>query len=666
MKYILILIIFLSYLPAFAEVSDSTDLIPGDTTIIISNDSTIVTDTLTDVQKAQQSFEERQKKYKKEQEKDTFRYFSYSDSLNSYFLPRRLDVKPYADRSTIHSAGDYFRFDPSYFILDPQLTPMRNTVKPFGLSGNRLNLKYNGINYHPVEHIIEPDGMADLNDLPTALNDQVYIIPGAYGMLFDGDQTVASLISIPDRPDNNDPSSGIIVDKGGYGYSYVRGRYSRVFSSGREIDLSTGYRNADGVVLNNRDDDSYQYTGRIFLPLGKQYALSSQGQVYNRKGSYVINPDISTIGFDRNRIEKGYELELSKDNDHGSATKYIRYGYNRKRSYLDGRYKSRLNMNRTDLFVGLRGMKNKLLYKFELSGSFDKYNNGYDEYDRYLGGGTFNLAKISGSRRLGLTLGADYVEDFKVLPQASISLQNESDKMFYLLSVGYAEKAPTLNDLYLPAQSGAVYQSSSTNIDYNDGGNSDLQSEKQLVGSAMIEFGGFDNNLRLSATGGKIFDGIEWMELYFHQTSYEKIFYLTNDNVTFADFQLRHNLTLSDNLRLLSGAAYHKVDYASDYQPAYTPEYQLFSGMELHLFWPQKQTDLFAYGEIVLPGKYDGYRGERLGEEPQINIKLSFQIKHFRFHYVWQNPLLRTYQVKEDFTINERLTYYGITWQFFD
>lgn len=660
---LLVLILLLLNGSLYAEEKDSTEVLLIDSTAVIPDDTTNVSDTLTEVQKAQQSFDERQKLYKKEKAKEIFHYFNYSDSLNLNFLPRRLDLKKISDRSTIHSAGDYFRFNPSYFVLDPQETPMRSTVKPFGLAGDRLNISYNGINYKPQEHILEPDGMVDMNDIPTVLNDQIYIIPGAYGMLFDGDQTVASLITIPDIPGDYDPNTAIVVDKGGFDYSYVRGRYSKSFSTGRKIDLSTGYRNAYGVA-SNRDDDSYQYTGRIFLPLGGQYALTSKGQVYNRKGSYVLTPDLNYIEFNRNRIDKGFDVELSRDNSMGSSTKFIGYRYNRKRSYLDGSYTSRLNMNRNDIFTGIRGIKNNLLYKLEISGSYDKYNNGLETYDRYLSETSLILAKRTGSRRIGLTLGTGYVEDYEFLPKISLSLMSESEKYFYLLSVGYIEKAPTLNDLYLPAQSAEVYQ----NVldDYSDGGNPDLESEKQLVGSAMIEFGSYKNNLRLSATGGKLIDGIEWKHVVFNQINEKQIFYLENDDITFADFQMRHALELSDKLRLLTGGAYHTADYKSDYEPAYAPDYQIFSGMELHVFWPQKQMDLFAYGEIVYAGEYSGYKGIKLGKEPIMNFKLSFQIKSFRFHYIWQNPLLRSYQVKENFTYQSRLTSYGITWHFFD
>ncbi|MFQ6008758.1 MAG: hypothetical protein ACE5K8_07395, partial [Candidatus Zixiibacteriota bacterium] len=192
--------------------------------------------------------------------------FSYFDSLVTYFTSERLDQRSQVDRSFYHDAGDYFRFDPSYFILEHQVTPMRKTVQPFGLSGDRLNLIVNGHQLQPFEHIPEPDGLADLNDIPTALDNSIFIIPGPAGQLFGGRSGVATLLTLSKRPSTYSPESTLLADKGSFGYSYVRGRYSKLFTNRREIDMSIEYREADGPAL-DRKDDAYDYYGDFYFPL---------------------------------------------------------------------------------------------------------------------------------------------------------------------------------------------------------------------------------------------------------------------------------------------------------------------------------------------------------------------------------------------------------------
>jgi hypothetical protein len=125
-----------------------------------TEDSTVVPDSLTEAQRALVDFEKRRQQFR-----DSLVIappgFSYSDSIVSYFASSRLSVSEDVKRSFFHDAGDYFRSDPAWFVLDHQVTPMRKTVQPFGLSGDRLNVINDGMNLHPFEHIVEPDGMVE-------------------------------------------------------------------------------------------------------------------------------------------------------------------------------------------------------------------------------------------------------------------------------------------------------------------------------------------------------------------------------------------------------------------------------------------------------------------------------------------------------------------------
>ena len=231
---------------------------------------------------------------------------------------------------------------------------------------------------------------------------------------------------------------------------------------------------------------------------------------------------------------------------------------------------------------------------------------------------------------------------------------------------GYTERAPTLHELNLKFQRATIY--TDTTLNYADQGNPGLRKEEQLVASATVEYGSLDNNLRLSVTTGSIKNAIDWYnrQLVGEEGLSYTLFAPRNDEITFTDISLHQKIKLRDWLRLRSGGAYHIVDYRLLETKPYQPDYQVFSGLELHLYWPQKIMDLFAYGEITYVSEYEGYSVRGLGHELIGNVKLSFRIKNFRFHYVIQNILSTEYEPRENMINPGRYIYYGLTWNFFN
>jgi hypothetical protein len=184
-------------------------------------------DTLNDAQRMLIEFETRYRMRQQDEPRVTAaQRLSFQDSLTAYYLPARWNLREDIDRSFHHDAGDYFRFDPSYFVLEPQMTPMRKTVQPFGLAGDRTGILIGGKSLHPFEHVVEPDGMLDMNDLPTALDHTVALLPGPVGMIFGAEHSVASLYTLPEKSDSTNPRSSFIVDKGIYSYSSIPGTSS--------------------------------------------------------------------------------------------------------------------------------------------------------------------------------------------------------------------------------------------------------------------------------------------------------------------------------------------------------------------------------------------------------------------------------------------------------
>ncbi|HEX2896732.1 MAG TPA: hypothetical protein VHP63_01605, partial [candidate division Zixibacteria bacterium] len=123
---------------------------------------------------------------------------------------------------------------------------------------------------------------------------------------------------------------------------------------------------------------------------------------------------------------------------------------------------------------------------------------------------------------------------------------------------------------------------------------------------------------------------------------------------------------LSEFLHFNAGGAVFNYDYDSLGDRPYQPEYNAFTGLELHHYWKDRLVDLYAYGELMYTGPYDGYDQKNLGKELIANAKISLGLRNFRFHLVFQNTFDNVYQAREATTIPGRFFYYGLTWNFFD
>jgi len=636
-----------------------------------SNDSTILQDTLNPsillpgvLPTEEQRLADIQKRLKefKESEKALAR-FSFYDSLLTYLILERFNQRPQITQSFFHDAGDYFKFDPSFFVVDYQSTPMRKTVQPFGLTGDRLNVLINGIPYTPFEHIVEPDGMIDMNDVPTALDGPVYIIPGPMGQLFGGGSSLATLLTVTATADSNKPASSFMADKGFFGYAFVRGRYARKFSNGRSIELSASSRKSDGVVI-GRDDEQLHYTAAIFFPIKDRFGFNLDAKMYDREAALAVRPDSGGALLNRDRFDRALSASFEIQNDQRSSRSEIGYRHLRQGSNIGNIYKGRYNNTGNGAFVvNERKLGSKLL-KAEASADFLDYDNSLTEYHRFNSSMALSLTTLKKIHNLSMQAKAVYSDDFDLLPSGTILYQSDFEKLFIQLSAGFSQKEPSLHQLNLPFQQVTLY--GTTTQEYSESGNSNLKKESQLIGSLTVEPGTVDNSLSINIMGGRIADAIEWSSEIIGSVVTVRHFTPVNDDITFVTASVRPSIRLSDILRFNAGAAWHKYDYESLGERPYQPEYNVFGGLELHYYWKDRLVDLYAHGELVYTGPYNGYDKSGLGKELVANAKLSLGLKNFRFHLVFQNTFDNVYEAREEMTIPGRFFYYGLAWNFFD
>ncbi len=669
MNKILILITILSIIPAMAgaQQEDTTRVVPSPDSLIATpadSGSVNLPDTLKDRRKMLEAFEKRQQQFKQEKQKERFAAFSLYDSLVAYFTSPRLDQMQQVKRSFYKTAGDYFIADPSFFVVNYQSTPMRSTVQPFGLRGDRLAVISNGLPMTPFEHVVEPDGMMDMSDIPTAMDHNIYILPGPVGEIFGVDHSVASLITAPASPLSLEPHSSLLVDKGSFAYNFVRGRYSKMFTSGKQVDLSIGYRNADGQSV-YRDDDASQYTGRTHLPIGRYFGVNASGYLYMRNGSYKLAGDLaSNPHLTRARTGRGARVGLERYNSDHTFRTEAGYSYQLQGSNIDQLYKGRFQNTEHGFYLNQEWLRGSLGIKAQAEGAKFEFTDGINDWQRNQGKLSLTAARLTEGWRFAASGGGQYVEGVKWLPFSSLLVFRDGPSAFFMASVGYSGRAASLYELHLRPQQAAIYNSSG--YQYADSGNANLRSEKQATANITFELGSVDNNIRLSTTGGRISDGIDWKADYVRNVSVPYLhFSPVNHDIDFYTVELQQKLRLSDLLYVRSGGSYHHIDNhgAASY---YQPKYQAFSGLELHVYWPQRITHLYAYGEITYASEYDGYASTGYGDQLIANAKLSFQMKQFRFHYVFENVFNTIYDIRENFTISGRYNYFGFTWSFAD
>ncbi|MBU0982612.1 MAG: hypothetical protein KKA42_01995 [candidate division Zixibacteria bacterium] len=590
--------------------------------------------------------------------------FSYADSLNRYLVSERWNLRENIDRSMYRDAGDYFKFNSAFTLMDHQSTPMRKTVQPYGLAGNRLAILSGGWPLSPFEHILEPDGLVDMNDIPTAQDDRVAILPGPVGLVLGASHSTATLYTQPKQMETTIPESSFLVDKGWYSFSYARGRYSKLFSNGRHIDASLGYRKADGLFV-GRGDDQYYYSGDFYFPFGGNKSFQAVGWLYDRHGPFLVRPDSLGVSVTRDRIDRRVTLSAARYSDDLSSTGRLSYTHIRQASVIGGRVQSsdvyRMNGNYTGhgLSASREWSRGNILIKAEGGADYLEYFDWYDTRIRRTAFAGLNAASITGPWRWAITARQTYDDAYDFLPLASAVIARDGERSLVMLSASYSERAPSLYELYHRYQEARIYGTDL--VDYADEGNRNLKSEHQLMGSGQIILGPLGRSLGVTVTAGKITDGIDWWAT---QNGDVTEFRPANNDIEFVSIAADTRYRLFSLLHVLGGGGYNSITYEHGVERPYTPEYQLFGGAELHVYWPQKLIDLWAYGELQYTGPYRGYSGRPLGEEVVANVKFSVQMGSFRFNWMIQNALDNIYETREYYRAGGRYVYWGFVWDF--
>lgn len=594
--------------------------------------------------------------------------FSFFDSVSHQFLSSRLNLRDRITAGIQKNPGDYLRSDPSQIVLTTNLTPVRTTVSPFGLSGDRFSAVVNGSEINPFEHIVQPDGAIDMNDVPRLADDNVYLLPGQAGRFFGGTHGVATLLTRPDMLADNQAHTAMLVNSGVFGYSNIRGRFHKNFTDGRNILLGIGYRDAEGDYLNTQDD-SYHYLASVDWPFTSRWSISGRGNLYSREGAYPLAPgtDSTFQHINRDRFDRNAQIGLNVQNEAGTRRGEFGYTHRRQGSYLSSFYSAKFDEIAHGLYAALEGNRGSFLYRIAATGESEKWEDQNQSKDQVTGSFLASAFTQRSGFNFAFQAGTEYTEDFDMLPTATAMLSREAGKLYFLASIGYSQRAPSQHERFLRYRKVPF---NSLEVDtYADSGNPDLHKEKQMVASVLADYGSATSGLQLNLTGGSIGDAIDWKRnVAIDSTGADTtaLFSPINHDLTFASASVNLRQRVFKLITLTAGAAKFWYDSDSLSERLYRPEYNIFTGGEFHVHWSQTGVDLFAYGEYVYRGTYEGYVVNDMGDNGVVNTKVSLGIRRFRLFFVTENVFLSDYGDRELNQYFGRETHWGFTWQFTD
>ncbi len=654
-RYIISLTFLMTFLFFTARVAKGEfDTILSDTTKT-EIDSTTVPDSLI----SPDDILEEQKQPKK-----SVSYFIFDDTITTCLLNRRLDNSEDVSRSYHRDAADLIRYDPSVFPIEYQSSPFRKTLSPYALPGRRLNVVFDKRALHPFEQLIEPDNKIDFNDIPTAPVEEAYHISGPLGMVFGGDNAASSMILKPKMPDSAGPKSKLVVDKGSFGYAYTKALFVNRYSGGQELYLAAGYRKAVGAYA-NRDDDAYHHWGEYIHPIRNNIRLKLGGRLYRRTGTYIVRPYISNFYLGRSRRDRDLHagLEIAHDDNSSSFLEYRhqRSEANLKRSNVLYYHNFDVFDNSVTITHNRKLAGNPLRIKSSVS--FERFTEAGIEQNRKRAFGEMTYFIGDSGKSLLNYIKLEKVVGFSPAPSAAV-IFTQSQKIYYLTaSIGYSTIFPSLTQLYMAPRQTQIL--SLTGPDYYESGNLALVPEKQLIGNISFGLGKIGSDLLLSATGGKIFDGIDWIKQNKLGLTLGE-FVAGNYDIEFASFTARQKISWRDKLYLSGGGSYYHVMIDGSEDIPYSPDYRLFANLELHHYIKKYNLHINGYAEASYTDPYYGNLGRKLGNKVSLNGRWSFRIKRFTFFYVYQNIPAYVYQQREDYSIPGRYIYYGVTWEFLE
>lgn len=591
--------------------------------------------------------------------------FRFNMIAASMLLRKEHSARPQIDRAFYHDAGDFLRADRRFFTVDYQSTPIRHTVSPFGLIGPRTAAIFDGRNLLTLDHLPEQDGQLDFNDVPTASVSDVHTITGPLAAFLGGNSGIAGVWLKKLRASGPLSESRLEVQKGSFGYSYTKGILTEKLDNGFAYTAALGYRKADFFTLFSRDDTYHQFW-ELEAPLKRHWRFTNSLRLYRRNADYLYRPISAIQDFSRRRRDRDFVSRLEHTPDETRKFAF-EFRHQRSESTLEDVNVYKLRAQQVTNTFSLTRDQRFESAMISISASATRSTLELEPISNSRNEGSLSFKALlfdSGDHptpSLYGEFGLVGAGGFSALPRINLGWTARKGPFGIDLALGVTPLFPRQYDLDLRFES-PVALGGADDIDQR--GNPNLQPERQYTAAAELSLGSGPSNLVVSATGGYIVDGINWRSVAKFPLGRE--FRPINEDVSYSGLSATSNLELADWLHWVGSGAVYSINYDSIDAPAYTPDYNIFSGLTLDVYLPFLDLYLTGYGELALTAEYFGYDGISLGENPVVSVSIAARVKSFRFNYVFENSFNRIYEAREQYLFPGRYSWYWITWDFLD
>lgn len=605
-----------------------------------------------------------------ERKRDTIIHaLNFNELAVAQLFSQNVNLRPNIDNAFYHDAGDFFTSERGFFTVDYLPTPMRHTVTPYGLNSTNVTPLFDGRPLALLEHLPEQDGLHDYNEVPTAPVTDVYALHGPLSAFFGADNGVAGVYLKKVKPAGYTPESRLEAQKGTFSYAYTKGIIAERTASGFSYLAALGYRKVNYQLVGGRDDDMYHQYWEFSVPLAQKTQVTSSVRLYRRQGDYMYQPQFVAEDFTRHRRDRDITAKLEQSPGK-NRTLALEFRHQRNESSLKEEFFSddyKVDRRQNSITVSHTARTGTFLYTSSASvlrSYFDIADFSYqrDEQSASLRGILANNTDSADASRLFFgELGLKTITKYRSKARFNLGFHLRGHRSELTLSAGMTPVFPSQYERFLPDE---VLFAGGGSADLRQSGTSYLVAENQYTAALALTHRISSLKLQANAVVGKVNDGIRWIRSTTMTTG--TFIQPLNEDYDFAALSLRAELPLSAGLLWSGAAGFYNVDYENTPAPTYTPQYNLQTALTFNHYIQRLELYLSGHGELSLPGPYLANDGSQLGRDPVINARLSFRIKRFNFHYMFEDLNSISYAQREQYQHLGRYNWYWVTWDFLD
>lgn len=535
--------------------------------------------------------------------------------------------------------------------------------------GNRdFRVFIDGVLYEQQSLNLPQGGVLDLNSIPVENIEKIEIFPSGMANLWGRGSGLGGVNIITKDYKGSEPYSGVMADRGPYGYHRTQVELGRGVTSRGKIYLTGGFKKSDGY-LTNSDYDGMSFSAKTTLSLKKNLNLRVSAYQYETKMGLPLFPSVNIKDTKKKEDNWGIASNLLFEQSKNSLLR-LEFRYDKQEQKLKStsfgfgieKINRLFSLGATQTLKW--GERHNL--KIEAYADRKKFETGNFNHIAY---GTYlsfsDLVNINEKMKFLLFSKIEKEDEFKMnfSGLAGISYQI-APKVNLFSTLGRFVNYPQAMDLYWNHFS---LNLNDTMVNYMEEGNLDLKREK----STLFDFGAGwrKENFGVSCLlfRNRVNDFVYWNNI---DTSIA-YGYFKPINTKADIWGMNLNLSLHFFKRFKSSISYcFKASKDSNEKLFFpqSPQHSFFGYLQYENEFLKKEIGLkFRLETNILSERFlDEYEKYKEPGVAIFNGKISIRFLDFHFYYVVENITDRVYRLTRDYPMPERSYFWGFYWEFFD